>query len=610
MAKLDAVLPSKELLQRDKSIAGRMLSMVRPYWKRLAVAMVCMVGYGLSQSAMAYMIKPTVDDIFINQLNDMRLTIALALMAIFSIKGISAYFQNYLMQWVGERIITEYRILLYAHLQKLSLSFFDKNSTGELMSRITNDVNRIQGSVTSVITTSVRDLFTVFGLAAVMIYMDWFLALIALLVFPVCMIPLVKLGRMLRKVTTKSQESMGRINVSLHETIGGVRIVKAFCKEDFEGQRFANEAFHQFRLKVKDVAIRAISSPLMEFFGGCAIVAILLYGGSRIESNTLTVGQFSSFLAATLLLYEPVKRMSNMWNELQSGLAAATRIYEILDAPTEVEEEASATSAPPTIKEGIQFKNVSFAYVEGQPVLKNINLTVPAGSILALVGNSGGGKTTMVNLLPRFYNVTEGSILFDGHDIKDYTLHALRSQIAIVTQQTFLFNDTVRANIAYSRPEATEEEIIAAAKAAYTWDFIQKMPGGLDEVIGESGVLLSGGERQRISIARALLSNRPILILDEATSSLDTQSEMYVQKALENLMQGRTTFVIAHRLSTVRKADHIVVMSGGKIVEEGTHEELLPLGGLYKRLNDMQFRLNEGNMDDESLAGRAYSDRT
>ncbi len=597
MADMQSFLPSKTEMQKDMALAKRMLALVRPYWKRLAIAMVFMLGYAGANAGIAYMIQPTMDDVFVLKNFDMLGLIMLTVLLLFAAKGVTAYFQSYLMQWVGERIVTEYRIMLYAHLQKLALSFFDKNSTGELMSRITNDVTRIQGSVTFVITTMVRDFFTMVSLAAVMIYMDWFLAIIALLVFPVCMLPLVKLGRMLRKVSTKSQESMARINVSLHETIGGVRIVKGFCREEFEGRRFADEAFTQFKLRIKDVAIRAIGSPLMEFLGGCAIVAILYYGGNQVIKDTSTLGTFSAFLASTLLLYEPVKRLSNIWNELQSGLAAATRIYAIIDTPTEVEADLSAQATPPTVKRKIEFRDVSFAYQEGRPVLNHINLSVPAGSILALVGNSGGGKSTLVNLLPRFYEITEGAILFDGQDTKGYTLHALRSQLAIVTQQTFLFNDTVRANISYGRPEASEEEILAAAEAAYASEFIQKLPQGLDSIIGEAGVLLSGGERQRISIARALLADRPILILDEATSSLDTQSEMYVQKALENLMRGRTTFVIAHRLSTVRRADHIVVMSGGRIVEEGTHEQLLPKDGLYKRLHDMQFKLNEGGAD-------------
>lgn len=587
-------LLQKEQVQKDIALAKRMLGLIRPYWKRLALAMILMIIVSACGGATAYMLQPVMDDVFIGKNMSMYYLLPMIVLILFVTKGVCAYGQSYLMQWVGERIITEYRIMLYSHLQKLSLGFFDKSSTGELMSRITNDVTRVQGSVTFVTTSMVRDTCQLVVLAGVMLYMDWFLAVIALLIFPICMLPLVKLGRMLRKVTTRSQESMGRINVSLHETIGGVRIVKGFCREEYEGRRFADEAFLQFRLKVKDVAIRAITSPLMEMLGGFGIVAILYYGGWQVLHDQRTLGEFSSFLAATMLLYDPVRKLSNVWNELQSGLSAATRIYEVLDAPTEIVATENSLTVAPTVRQGIEFKGVGFSYEPGRPVLSNINLNVPAGSILALVGNSGGGKTTMVNLLPRFYEVESGAILFDGQDIRNYTLHALRSQIAVVTQQTFLFNDTVRGNISYGRPDAGEDEIIAAAKAAYAWDFIQELPGGLEAMIGEAGVLLSGGERQRISIARALLSDRPILVLDEATSSLDTQSEMYVQKALENLMQGRTTFVIAHRLSTVRKADHIVVISDGRIVEEGTHEQLLPKGGLYKKLHDMQFQLSQG----------------
>ena len=602
MAGSRSFLPTKEMLQKDVTLMKRMLALVLPYWRRLLVAMLLMMIMAACGGATAYMLQPVVDDVFIGKNMTQYYVLPMVVLVLFVVKGGCAYGQSYLMQWVGERIITQYRIMLYSHIQKLSLSYFDKSSTGELMSRITNDVTRVQGSVTFVATSMVRDTCQLVVLAGVMIYMDWFLAVIALLIFPLCMLPLVKLGRMLRKVTTRSQESMGRINVSLHETIGGVRIVKGFCREEYEGERFGHEAFTQFKLRVKDVAIRAITSPLMETFGGLGIVAILYYGGWQVLNDQRTMGEFSAFLASTLLLYDPVRKLSNLWNELQSGLSAATRIYEVLDTPVEVVEKPDQITTPPPVRDKIEYRDVSFAYEAGKPVLSNVNLVVPVGSILALVGNSGGGKTTMVNLLPRFYDVSAGAILIDGQDIRNYSLHALRSQIAIVTQQTFLFNDTVRANISYARPEATEMEVVAAAQAAYAWDFIQKLPKGLDSIIGEAGVLLSGGERQRLSIARALLSNRPILILDEATSSLDTQSEMYVQKALENLMQGRTTFVIAHRLSTIRKADHIIVMSEGKIMERGGHETLLAQGNLYKSLHDMQFQLDEG-MDMASERG-------
>jgi len=567
--------------------------MVRPYWKRLAGAMALMVLVGASTSAMAYLVKPVMDKIFVARDSDLLMLMPIGIIVLYTVKGLSSYGQTYLMQYVGQRIVTQFRIDLYAHLQRLSLSYYDRTPTGELMSRITNDVNQMQGAVSSVVTGVLKDMFTIVGLVAVIVYRDWFLAVFALGVFPLCVIPLVKFGRRLRKISHRSQETMADVTVLLHETIGGARIVKGFCREDYETQRFTDEAFRLFRLRMKDISTRAMSSPLMEFLGGLGIAGILFYGGWQVIHGVSTPGTFFSFLTALILLYEPVKRLSSMNNDVQNGLAAAERVYRVLDEPVEIAEKPGAVELGPLQKE-IVYHKVSFAYRPGEPVLKEINLTVPKGQAVALVGTSGGGKTTLVNLLPRFYEVTEGSISIDGTDIRQATLGSLRGQIAIVTQQTILFNDTVRNNIAYGRPEASDEQVRAAAEAAYATKFIEQMPHGLDTMIGESGVLLSGGERQRLSIARALLADRPILILDEATSSLDTESEMYVQKALENLMAGRTTFVIAHRLSTVQRADRILVISGGHIVEEGRHDELVAMGGVYTRLHRMQFAIDQG----------------
>ncbi|MBU4564800.1 MAG: lipid A export permease/ATP-binding protein MsbA [Desulfarculus sp.] len=567
--------------------------MVRPYWKRLAGAMALMVLVGASTSAMAYLVKPVMDKIFVARDSDLLMLMPIGIIVLYTVKGLSSYGQTYLMQYVGQRIVTQFRIDLYAHLQRLSLSYYDRTPTGELMSRITNDVNQMQGAVSSVVTGVLKDMFTIVGLVAVIVYRDWFLAVFALGVFPLCVIPLVKFGRRLRKISHRSQETMADVTVLLHETIGGARIVKGFCREEYETQRFTDEAFRLFRLRMKDISTRAMSSPLMEFLGGLGIAGILFYGGWQVIHGVSTPGTFFSFLTALILLYEPVKRLSSMNNDVQNGLAAAERVYRVLDEPVEIAEKTGAVELAPLQKE-IVYHKVSFAYRPGEPVLKEINLTVPKGQAVALVGTSGGGKTTLVNLLPRFYEVTEGSISIDGTDIRQATLGSLRGQIAIVTQQTILFNDTVRNNIAYGRPEASDDEVRAAAEAAYATKFIEQMPHGLDTRIGESGVLLSGGERQRLSIARALLADRPILILDEATSSLDTESEMYVQKALENLMAGRTTFVIAHRLSTVQRADRILVISGGHIVEEGRHDELVAMGGVYTRLHRMQFAIDQG----------------
>ncbi|MBI4800646.1 MAG: lipid A export permease/ATP-binding protein MsbA [Desulfarculus sp.] len=577
----------------DMALYRRLLAKVRPYWQRLFWAMILMVIVAAASSAMAYMVKPVMDDIFVAKDQAMLFMVPLAVIGLYGVKGVCSYGQTYLMQFVGQRIITQFRIDLYAHLQKLSLSYYDRVPTGELMSRITNDVNNIQGAVSSVVTGVLKDLFTIFGLIFVILYRDWFLGMFAVGVFPICMIPLVKFGRKLRKISHRSQETMADVSVLLHETISGARIVKGFCREDHEISRFSAEAERLFRLRMKDVSTRAISSPLMEFLGGLGIAGIIFYGGWQVINGLSTPGTFFSFLAALIMLYEPVKRLSGLNNEIQNGLASASRVYEILDTPPQIVDKPQAVELDP-LGRAIEFRDVSFAYRPGEMVLKHINLNVPAGQLLALVGTSGGGKTTLVNLLPRFYEVNEGAVLIDGVDIRDCTIHSLRSQIAVVTQQTILFNDTVRNNIAYGRPEASQEEIIEAARAAYALDFIERLPQGFDTVIGEGGVLLSGGERQRLSIARAILADRPILILDEATSSLDTESELYVQKALENLMRGRTTLVIAHRLSTIQRADRILVMSEGGIVEEGRHEDLLALGGVYSRLHRMQFAVDQG----------------
>lgn len=584
---------SKKPLSEDRTLVNRLLAQVRPYWGRLAVAMVMMILVSAATSGMAYMVKPVMDDIFVARDRTMLYLVPLVVIILYVVKGGCSYGQSYLMQYVGQRIITQYRIDLYAHLQKLSLSYYDRVPTGELMSRITNDVNQIQGAVSSVVTGLLRELFTVFGLIVVLFWRDWFLAIFAVGVFPICAIPLVKFGRRLRRISHRSQETMADVSVLLHETISGARIVKGFCREEHEIERFSREAFRLFALRMKDVSTRAISSPLMEFLGGIAIAGILFYGGWQVIEGRSTPGTFFSFLTALIMLYEPVKHLSGLNNDIQNGLASASRVYAVLDTKPEILDLPEAVELP-RLRQGIEFRGVGFSYRPGESVLDQIDLSVPVGQVLALVGSSGGGKTTLVNLLPRFYEVSQGAILIDGVDIRQATLHSLRGQIAIVTQQIVLFNDSVKNNIAYGRPEATMAEIEAAAEAAYALDFIKHLPQGFDTNIGEAGVLLSGGERQRLSIARALLADRPILILDEATSSLDTESEMYVQKALENLMQGRTTFVIAHRLSTIQRADRILVMSGGRIVEQGQHQDLLAQGGLYHRLYQMQFAVDRG----------------
>jgi subfamily B ATP-binding cassette protein MsbA len=542
----------------------------------------------------AYLVKPVLDEIFFKKDLAMLKWLPLAIIGIFILKGIFDYGQAFLMSYVGQKIIADLREKVYSHIQSLSLSFFTKNPTGILMSRIMNDVGMIQGAVTDAVTGLLKDVFTIIGLVAVIFYRDWRLALIAMVVFPVAVYPVVKFGRKLRSYSTRSQTSMAELTTILLETITGTRIVKAFNMEDYERKRFAKENRRLFGIQIKSVRVRAITHPLMEVLGGVGIACIVFYGGYNVIQGEATPGTFFSFLAALLMLYEPVKRLSGVNNTVQQGLAAAARIFEVLDTVPEVRDKPGARTLPAVSRE-VEYEDVSFKYEEDW-VLKNINLRIRAGEMVAFVGASGGGKTTLVNLLPRFYDVTTGRILIDGVDIRDYRVESLRAMIGIVTQQTILFNETVRDNIAYGKVGQPLEEIVKAAQAAYADGFIGNLPRGYDTVIGEQGAKLSGGERQRISIARALLKNAPILILDEATSSLDSESEIEVQKALEYLMEGRTTLVIAHRLSTIRKANRIVVISNGEIVEVGTHEGLMERDGEYKKLYLLQFKDgNEGS---------------
>ena len=568
-----------------------MLQFVKPYWARLVGAMACMVCVSAASAASAFLVKPVLDDVFFKKDLMMLKLVPLAIVGIFILKGLFDYGQGYLMSFVGQRIITDLREKIYHHVQSLALPFFTKNPTGVLMSRILNDVNLVQGAVTDAVTGLLKDIFTIIGLVFVVFYRDWQLALIALVVFPVAIYPIVKFGRKLRSYSTHTQTTMADLSTMLLETISGTRIVKAFNMENYERRRFSKINEKLFRIIVKSFRVRAVSHPLMETLGGLGIAAIVFYGGYNVIHGAATPGTFFSFLAALLMLYEPVKRLSNVNNSIQQGLAGASRIFEILDTVAEIRNKPGARELG-QIREGIEFQNVSFKYEENW-VLKNINLQIKVGEVVAFVGSSGGGKTTLVNLVPRFYDVNSGRLLIDGQDIRDLTVESLRGKTAIVTQQTILFNDTVENNIAYGNIGQPYEKIVEAAEAAFAHNFIRNLPEGYKTLIGEQGVKLSGGERQRLSIARALLKNAPILILDEATSSLDSESEVEVQKALDFLMRGRTTLVIAHRLSTIRKADRIIVLSNGGIVEEGKHEELLQREGEYRKLYMLQFINND-----------------
>ena len=571
-------------------MTDRLLSLVKPYWFRLALAMVCMAVVAGVTALMAYLVKPVLDDIFFQKNTATLSLLPPFIILLYVVKGGFGYGQSYLMSYVGQRIVANLREHLYGHLQRLSLSYFDRTSTGLLMSRIINDVNLIQGAVSSAVTGILKDLFTIIGLVAVIFYRDWQLAGLAILVLTIAVLPIVKFGRKLRKISTQSQKTMAAISIHLHETLSGNRIVKAFGMEDREVERFRERNQRYFDLTMKDVSVKSMSSPIMEFLGGIGIAAIIWYGGYNVIRGTSTPGTFFSFLTALLMLYEPIKHLSGVNNTIQQGMAAAVRVFEVLDLKPEIQDQAGAGSLQ-EVRQGIVFKDVSFRY-DRDWVLRHLNLEVRSGEVIAVVGTSGGGKTTLVNLIPRFYERTEGEILIDGRPIQSFTLASLRRQIGIVTQQTILFNDTVRNNIRYGSFQKSEEEILQAARAAYAYNFIDRLPDKMETLIGEQGIRLSGGERQRISIARALLKDAPILILDEATSALDSDSEAEVQRALENLMTGRTTLVIAHRFSTIRKADRIIVIADGRIVEQGRHEELWQMGGEYRRIYEIQFRDN------------------
>ena len=564
-----------------------LLTLIKENKYRLFLAMLCMLVIAVASSATAFLVKPVLDDIFFNKDTTMLKIIPVVVVLIYFLRGLGMYGQDYFMNYVGENVIKDLRNVLYSRIQDLPIAFFHKEKTGVLMSRITNDVNIIKAMVSTAVTGSLKDSFTIVGLTFVIFYRDWKMALIAFIVLPVAFFPVVEFGRRVRRISTGWQEAMADLNSFLHETFAGNKIVKAFGMESYEKKRFFHKTLDLFKLEMKAVIARSLSSPIMEFLGGLGIAFIIWYGGYKVITGSSTAGTFFSFMAAVLMLYDPVKKLSGLNNAVQQGLAAADRIFDIIEMESDIKERRD----PITIKRGphrVTFENVFFKY-DDVMVLKDIKLDVQAGEVLALVGMSGGGKTSLVNLIPRFYDVTRGAIRVDGVDIRDVSLSSLRDQIAIVTQEPILFNDSVRNNIAYGKQNATDKEIIKAAEAAYAYDFIQNFPNKFDTNIGELGARLSGGEKQRICIARALLKDAPILILDEATSSLDAEAEMLVQKALENLMKGRTTFVIAHRLSTIDYADRIVVIVNGRVEEEGKQEELISMQGEFFKLYQMQY---------------------
>ena len=573
----------------NKTVLTRLYNLILPYKYQFMMAMFAALAVAGLSAAQAYMVKPLLDKIFFEKNTFYLAVLPFALVALFTVKGFFYSLYYYLLEKVGNTVIRILRIMLFKHIHMQSLSFFHKTSTGELISRIVNDISLIQGTITTVVVGLLRDFFQVVFLLVVIFSMNWKLALLSLLFLPAAAVPIVRFGKAFRRVSTKIQEETADVSSIIHESITGAPVVKAFTMEKYESERFSKQVLTLFNVTMENAKYRSIQHPLMEIIGGIGMAMIIWFGGREVIAGNATPGTFFSFLAALIMIYEPIKGVSKINSTVQQGFAAAIRVFTLLDHPAEITSKPGAPDLPP-FKKNIRIEHLQFNYDKNVPVLKNINLTVPAGEILAIVGPSGSGKSTLANLIPRFFDIQQGSILIDNMDIRDVNLKSLRDQVSVVTQQTILFNDTISHNIAYGSKKQTEKEIRNAAHAAHALQFIEKLPEGFDTVIGESGVRLSGGERQRLSIARALLKNAPILILDEATSALDTESEREVQKALENLMKNRTTFVIAHRLSTIKNANRIIVIKGGRIVEEGTHDKLLALGGEYEALYSLQFQ--------------------
>ncbi|MDD2462688.1 MAG: lipid A export permease/ATP-binding protein MsbA [Desulfobulbus sp.] len=572
----------------NKELLRKLATVLKPYLSSLLIAMVAMIVVGGFNSLQAYMVKPLLDEIFFKKNGGLLNWLPLGLILVFVVKGVFYFIYTYVLERVGQSVIRDLRHAVFVHINSLSLSFFHKTTTGEIISRIINDVTILQGAVSSSLIQLLRDFCSVVGLLGVIFFMDWRLALMSLIFIPMAVYPIVFFGRRFRKISVAYQTKIGEATNNLHEIIAGARIVKAFCMEHDEVQHFRTKLQEIMDTLLSETKNRCLSHPLIECIGGLGMAFIIWFGGREVLNGHSTPGTFMSFLTALILLYEPIKGVSKINSTFQNGAAAAGRIFQLLDVQSDIKERVDAITLPP-FQRDILFDDVCFSYEIGRPVLKHLNLRLQRGEILAIVGPSGSGKTTLANLLPRFYEISEGALKIDDHDIRDVTLTSLRSQVALVTQQTILFNDTVRNNIAYGRKSCTEVEIHEAAKAAYAYDFIVDLPRGFDTVIGESGARLSGGQQQRVSIARAILKDAPILILDEATSSLDTESEREVQRALENLMKNRTTIIIAHRLSTVKNADRIIVLKDGKLVEEGTHEALLAQRGEYFALYRLQF---------------------
>ena len=553
----------------------------------LSVSAVAMVLVAAATAGYAWLMQPVLDDVLLNQDKSMLILVPLAVLGVSVVLGFSSFVQTYLMASTGQRIVADIQNRLYAHQIRADLAYFQSESSGRQVSNFLEDANLLRVAVARGITGIAKDVLMLIFLIGMMFFRSWELTLAVLVIFPIAILPVRVLGGRMRVASRTMQERTGTLASILSETFLGARHVKAYGREDYETQRTAGAVEARLKSWNHMVFIRAANTPVMETLGGIAVALIIFYGGTQVIDGAMTVGALFSFITALLFAYQPMKSIANLNAVLQEGLAAAQRIFALIDRESDIVD--APTAQPLTVTNGeVVFEKVTFRYGDGRTALDDVSLTVPAGHTIALVGPSGGGKTSLLNLIPRFYDVSAGRVTVDGMDVREVTKASLRGAIALVSQESSLFNDTVRANIQYGRASATEDEITACAKAAAAHDFIEALPNGFDTVVGEGGALLSGGQRQRVVIARAMLKDAPILLLDEATSALDTQSERQVQVALARLMKDRTTLVVAHRLSTVVDADVIHVMDQGRIVESGAHAELLVRGGLYAKLYSAQ----------------------